>query len=124
MKTKNKQSVQIFLNKLNWLANQGEMQNIDTFRIDIYQFRFKLPLNGELLTEFTKFIQNLPIAEIRSILKIWVWLYQHDVKFKLVFSWNMNLPIKHNLKNITRPGRFHRRMKTFTHDDLMSYQCE
>ena len=120
----NSPSVEIFLNRINWKVNMGEMKQMDTFRIDVYQFDFIHPLKNESLTSFTKFIRNLPMNEVRSILKIWIWLYQHKIKFRLRFSWNENLSIKHNLKNFTKPGKLNRKIKSCGHDNLMNYQFE
>lgn len=115
---------QIFLNKLNWDANMGDIDQIDTFRIDVYQFVFKTPLEGKSLRAFTGFIKTLPMNHVRTVMKIWVWLYQQDIKFRLVFSWNENLSVLHNLKSLRGPGKVNRKLKSFTHEELMACKLE
>ena len=115
---------QIFLDKLNWKTNSGEMQNITTFQIDVYKFIFKPPLVGSTMTDFTEYLQNLPMAETRSIMKIFIWLYQHEVKFKMKFSYSPRIPFKHNLENIGKPRKLRRLLLSYGHDELMSCPLE
>lgn len=121
MQAVNKGSVAHILNRLNWDVNMGNMQAMSAFRIDVYKFQFEEQLEGDVLKDFTNLLRSLPMHELRSILKIWVWLYQHEIAFKLVFSWNFHLPVWHNIVNRMKPGKFHRKMKSFAHEDLMAY---
>lgn len=114
----------IFLNKLNWDVNMGKLKQIDTFRVDVYQFIFEHPLKDELLRAFTGFIKTLPMREVRSVMKVWVWLYQQDIKFRLKYSWNENLPVLHNIKNLMEPGKVNQKLKSFSHEELMGCQLE
>ncbi len=118
----NNPNVTIFLNRINWKANMGKMAQMDTFRVDVYQFVFDPPLRDETLMSFTKFIRKLPMREVRSVIKIWVWLYQHKIKFRLRFSWNGNLPVIYNLKHCMDPGNIDRKIKECGHENLMKYQ--
>ncbi len=114
----------LFLNKLNWKTNSGDIREFTSFQVDIYKFVFKDGLAGKMLTDFTAYINRLNMVEIRSVLKIFVWLYQHNAKFKLKFGWNKRLPLQYNIRNLFEPRRIRRLLLDCDHEDLMSYQLE
>lgn len=114
----------IFLNQLNWDANMGKLNQIDTFRMDVYQFAFEEPLKGESLQDFTGYIRTLPMDKVRTVMKIWVWLYQKGIRFELKFSWNENLSIFHNLKSVFGPERVNHKLRSFSHEELMACKLE
>lgn len=117
---KNERHTQVFLNQLNWKTNTGELARIDQFQVDIYKFVFKTPLVYDVMTEFTEYIQGLSMARLAAVMKIWVWLYQHGVRFRLVFGYNRRLPFVYNAKNILGPWKVNRQLRNCGHDDLMS----
>lgn len=121
---KNNHCIQTFLNQLNWKTTIGEITNISEFQVDVYHFIFKTPLTKDCMKQFTEYLQDLPMTETRSVMKIFVWLYQHEVSFKLKFSYNPRLPFKYNIKNIFEPGRVRRLLLSHGHDDLMSCSLE
>lgn len=86
--------------------------------------QFAEPLEGKILTAFTAFLKSLPMTEIRSILKIWMWLYQHDISFQMKFTWNKNRSMLYNLRRIYEPRRINKRLNRFRHEDLMAYSFE
>ena len=110
----------MFLDRLNWKTNTGEITDIDEFQIDVYRFTFDLPLTKDCMKQFTEYIQTLSMTELRSVMMIFVWLYQHDVKFELKFGYNPRLPFKYNIKNIFEPRRIRKRLLSHGHEDLMS----
>lgn len=116
----NNHNIQIFLNRLKWKIHSGDLTQLDEFQIDVYLFRFKTPLIGNTLKEFVEFIQELPMKELRSVMIMFVWLYQHDVKFCMVFGYNFRLAFLYNIKNIFEPRRISKLLLSCGHDDLMS----
>lgn len=124
MLEKNNRHTQIFLDRLNWQTNTGEMVQIFRFKIDVYLFQFKTPLTGKCMTDFTGYIKQLSMTELKSVMKIWVWLYQHDVKFKLRFSYNTKLPFAYNIKHIGLPKKINKTLYAHGHDDIMSCQLD
>lgn len=117
---KNERKVDIFLNRLDWKTNSGEIEGFSLFQIDVYCFRIKKGLDGEKAKAFSWYLKRLPMAELRSVMKIFVWLYQQEVDFRLVFRWNRRLPVEYNLKNLAAPRKMKKLLLANGHDDLMS----
>lgn len=122
--SKNERNVDVFLNRLNWKINSGEMKEITEFQVDVYCFRFKNGLDDDTAKEFTRYLKRLKMDEVRSVMKIFVWLYQHKVDFRLVFRWNPRLPVEYNLKSLFNPKQVREQLLANGHDDLMSYPVE
>lgn len=120
----NDRGAQNFLNRLHWDAVMNKDANIVRFVNDTYEFRFAEPLEGKILIAFTAFLKSLPMTEIRSILKIWMWLYQHDISFQMKFTWNKNRSMLYNLRRIYEPRRINKRLNRFRCEDLMAYSFE
>lgn len=120
MPMRNNRHTQMFLDRLNWRTNSGEIKEIDSFQIDVYQFCFRPSLAKEHMTDFTEYVQSLNMGELRSVMKIWIWLYQHDIKFKIRFGYNVSRSLKYNLKNLLWPARINWLLLQCEHDDLMS----
>lgn len=111
----------VFLTKLNWQANSGELKGIIKFQVDVYEFVFEQALEGTTLSKFIEYARSLDMTELRSIMRMWIWLYQHEIKFKMHFAWNESLSVRYNLKNFHNPGKLNKRLLACGHDDLMSY---
>lgn len=109
-----------FVNRLNWKINYGEITKMSIFQIDVYKFTFNPYLEYELTKQFGQFLKTLHFTEIRSVALIWVWLYQHGVKFRLRFGYNPRLKFLYNIKNILMPGMINRMLKDCGHNDLMT----
>lgn len=124
MAEKNDRSTQTFLDRLNWKTNTGEMPDISEFQVDVYRFKFRPPMTGECMTDFTEFLQGLSLRQIHSVIQIWVWLYQHNVKFRMVFGYNPRLSLRYNIRNILQPGKINKLLLSREHDDLMSCSLE
>ena len=114
----------LFLNRLKWQTATGEMVEIQMFQADIYRFIFQKPLTKKCMVDFAEYVSTLSMEQKSSIMQIWVWLYQHDIKFKLIFSWNPRCPIKYNLKNLLSPKRINKQLSAFNHDDIMPCPLE
>lgn len=121
---RNKRRAEQFLTRLNWKIYEGEIKEITTFQVDVYKFVIMTPLTEENLEKFMVYIRKLDMTELRSTLKIFVWLYQHKVCFKLKFGWNRNLPVWYSLKNLFMPMKIRRTLLAYGHDDLMSCPVE
>lgn len=115
---------QIFLDRLNWKANCGGLNELCSFQVDVYQFRMADSLRDDVLREFTDFLRLLDMRQLRSVMIIFMWLYQRDIKFTLKFRYNQNLPFWYNLKNIRKPRVIRKKMLACGHDDLMSERVE
>lgn len=113
-------NVKILLNRLNWDVSSGKTSNILELQLDVYKFKFKKPLEGDNMKEFTEFLQELDMSKLRSIMMIWIWLYQHGVEFHVVFGYNPRLPLRYNLSHITSPKKITKQLMANGHDDLMS----
>lgn len=114
----------MFLDRLNWKTNSGEMTDINEFQVDVYRFTFNPPLTENCMKQFTEYMQSLCMTQVRSVMKMFVWLYQHNVKFKLKFGYNPRLPFKYNIKNIFEPRKISKLLLSHGHDDLMSCSLE
>lgn len=112
-------SAQTFLDRLNWKVNTGDMEDIIEFQVDVCRFVFNRPLVGEDLRGFTEFVQNLSMSQVRSMMMIWVWLYQHGADFKLKFGINPKLSLMYNIKHIFLPRSIEKELLACGHDDLM-----
>lgn len=112
--------MQIFLNRINWKVSTEDIAKIHKIQVDTYLFSFKPPLEGECLAEFTQFMQKLNMKKLKSIMMIWVWLYQHNVTFKTKFRYNPNMPLRYNIKRFRDPGKLHKQFLSYGHDDIMA----
>lgn len=119
-----KPATERFLTKLDWKIHTGEMRDITMFQIDVYKFVFMTPLVGEILDDFVAYIKELDLSKVRSTMKIFVWLYQHGIYFRLKFGWNRNLPINYNLKNLFMPMKIRHTLFGYGHDELMACRLE
>lgn len=117
---KNKVSPPVFFNKLKWRLQTGEMKGFSSFQIDVFCFVFEPELSEEMSMKFTEFADRLDVSQVRSVMMMFVWLYQHDVKFRLVFAWNEDLSIVYNIRHLFDPVRVRRLLYAGGHDDLMS----
>lgn len=117
-------SPDLFFNKLKWKLQTGEMSGFSTFRVDVYEFRFCPVLSEEISQQFVEFAETLDMTQVRSVMILFVWLYQHRIKFRLVFCWNKELPAGYNLKNILMPRKVRKTLYKCGHDDLMACPLE
>lgn len=117
-------TAQIFLDRLNWKANCGGLNELCSFQVDVYQFCMADSLKDDVLKAFTDFLRLLDMRQLRSVMIIFMWLYQRDIKFTLKFRYNQNLPFWYNLKNIRKPRVIRKKMLACGHDDLMSEPVE
>lgn len=114
----------IFLNRLNWKVDMGEITSFTVFQVDVFRFRFKSGMDGDTVKGFMHYVKRLRMEELRTVMKIFVWLYQHGVDFKLSFGWNPQLPAEYNIKNLFAPMRVRKKLLACGHDDLMSCPVE
>lgn len=123
-KRKQHMSPDLFFNKLKWKLQTGEMTGFTVFTIDVYTFRFTPALSDNMSQKFVEFAETLDMVQVRSVMMLFVWLYQHDIKFRLVFHWNKELPPGYNLKNILMPRKVRKTLYKCGHDDLMACPLE
>lgn len=116
--------VQTFLNKVNWKLNTGEIGGCSEFTVDVCRFIFTPSLSKDMSEEFIAYMKTLSMTELRSVMKIWIWLYQHGVKFKLRFSYRRELPFIYNMRHILRPEKIDVSLKVCTHEALMAYTLD
>lgn len=116
----NNHSIRTFLTRLNWKVQTGELVKLTEFQIDIYRFSLEEPLIGKNLTDFTGFLQKLDMTKLRSVMMLFVWFYQHEIKFRLRFGYNPRLSFRYNMKNLFEPERVRKKMLECGHEDLMS----
>lgn len=116
----NNHSIRTFLTRLNWKVQTGELVKLTEFQIDVYRFSFKEPLKEKNFTEFTGFLQKLDMTKLRSVMILFVWFYQHEIRFQLRFGYNPRLPFRYNMKNLFEPKRVCGKMLKCGHEDLMS----
>ena len=118
-------AVERFLTKLNWKIHTGEMRDITMFQIDVYKFVFyDAACRGKSWTIFVAYIKGLDLSKVKSTMKIFVWLYQHGIYFRLKFGWNRNLPINYNLRNLFMPMKIRHTLFGYGHDELMACRLE
>lgn len=117
-------TAQIFLDRLNWKANCGGLNELCSFQVDVYQFCMADSLKDDVLREFTNFLRLLDMRQLRSVMIIFLWLYQRNIKFTLKFRYNQDLPFWYNLKNMYKPREIRKTMRSCGHDDLMSEPVE
>lgn len=122
--TKNERKVDIFLNRLDWRTNTGEITEFDMFQVDVFCFKIRRGLDGEKAKAFSGYLKTLPMAELRSTMKIFIWMYQQGVDFRLVFRWNPRLSVRYNLGHLFEPRRVRKTLLANGHDDLMSCPLE
>lgn len=117
---RNKISPPMFFNKLKWRLQTGEMKGFSSFQIDVFCFVFEPELSEEMSMKFTEFADRLDVSQVRSVMMMFVWLYQHNIKFRLVFAWNEDLSALYNVIHLFDPMRVRRLLYAGGHDDLMS----
>ena len=113
-------NTQLVLNRINWKFHTGELTFMTQFQIDVYRFVMKEPIDRMQAMEFLTFVRKLDARQQRSIMLMFIWLYQHQIRFTLTFGYNLRLPIRYNLKNILKPGQIRRCLMANGHEELMS----
>lgn len=110
----------VFFNRLQWKLQNNEMTEFTSFLIDVYCFKFDPPLPKEMSMAFTEFAGRLDMKQLRSVMILFVWLYQHGADFRLTFRWNRNASVRYNMKNLFWPRRVRKLLLKNGHDDIMS----
>lgn len=104
------ETAQQFLNRLKWKTATNDFKEMTSFRIDCYLFAFERPLSKEEQYAFIEYAESLDLCQERSIIILYIWLYQKEIPFRLKFQWNENLPLLYNLKQVRKPGWYQRNL--------------
>lgn len=99
-----------FLTKLKWNTANNTFQKMSRIQIDCYEYRFDPPLNQQIQYGFIEYMETLDIKTEKELVKIAIWLIQHDVEFSMGFRWNRNQPVRYNLKQRKRPKKLYGRI--------------
>lgn len=98
----------MLLQRLKWDTNTKQLEGIFELKIDCYTFRFRPNLTGCEQYAFLDFLETLNLASEHAILKAGIWLLQHNISFRLQFSWNRHLPWFWCLPKLWRPRKIYR----------------
>lgn len=113
--------VDIFLNRLMHKTWYEDMRFV-TFRIDCFLFDFRPEgLEKQVQYEFFEYARTLDLANQQAIIKLYIWLLQHRIKFDLRFQWNKTLPARYNWQQRTKPAHLKNLIASVDQDELMAY---
>lgn len=116
--------VDMFLNKLLFKSSVEKIQFV-TFRIDCFLFDFRPKgLEPEIQDELFQYMKTLDLSKQQAIVKIYIWLRQHNVTFKFRYSWNWDLPLVYNIMQIRKPAFLRRRLGKVDQAELMAYDLK
>lgn len=94
-----------FFSRLKWQSSTGELEEVKNLLINSTLFTFDAPLSDRIRYGLFDYMEHLNIAEDRSIIKIAIWLHQHNVAFDIRFYYNTSLPVLYNLSRVKWPSR-------------------
>lgn len=114
-------AAKILLNRLKWKTVEQSFKEMSTICVDCYLFRFEPPLNEHDQYAFLEYMEALDLTLEASIIKMAIWLYQHDIPFHLVFRYNRACPFLYNLLKIRRPKQISKNLEAHK-DQLM--ECD
>lgn len=113
--------VDMFLNRLLFKSNMDRISFV-TFRIDCFLFDFgPKGLVIEIQDELFQYMKTLDLAQQQAILKIYIWLMQHEVQFELRYSWNWDLPLAYNIRQIRKSAYLKSLIDSVDRNALMAY---
>lgn len=116
--------VDMFLNKLLFKSSVEKIQFV-TFRIDCFLFDFRPKgLDAEIQDEMFQYMKTLDLSKQQAIVKIYIWLIQHEVAFKFRYSWNWSLPLIYNIGQIRKPAFLRKRLGRVDQAELMAYDLK
>lgn len=117
-------AVDVFLNKLvheTWYNGTRFV----TFRIDCFLFDFRpyypQGLEKQLQYDLFDYLRTLDMSQQQAIVKMYIWLRQHRVKFDFRFQWNRSLPFRYNWQQRKKPAFLKNLIESVDQDQLMAY---
>jgi hypothetical protein len=108
------------LNQAEWGIVNGEVGTLSMVQLDVFRFRFPDGMDRDAAEALISYMKAIRMDELRAVMKLWVWLVQHDVRFRLTSAWNGMAPVLHNLGGIFRAAYVRRRLGGYGHDGLMA----
>lgn len=109
------------LRQLSWNAAMNLDDSIRTFKLDCYLFELGDNFTKKIEYEFFQFAKTLDMADLRAVLKLWLWLRQHRVDFKFRFQWTPALSIRHNIKSWKTTRRLKKQLAALSEKAIMAY---
>lgn len=116
----NPHETQVQLDRMNWMADQGPFSPVSMFQVDVYRFRIRTDMDRETNRAFVEYVHGLDMTQRMSIAKVWIWLYQRGLDFRLKFGYNRRKSPAYNLKFIIWPYMIDWTMRQCSHYDLMA----
>lgn len=108
------------LNQAEWGIVNGEVGTLSVVQLDVFRFRFHDDMDRDAAEALISYMKAIRMDELRAVMKLWVWLVQHDVRFRLTSAWNGMAPVLHNLGGIFRVACARRRLKGYSHEEIMA----
>lgn len=120
----NQRAVDIFLNRLvheTWYNNT----HFVTFRVDCFLFDFRKHnphgLEKQVQYDLFDYLRTLDMSQQQAIVKMYIWLKQHQVKFDFRFQWNRELPFRYNWQQRKKPAFLKNMLENVDQGQLMAY---
>lgn len=117
-------SVDIFLNRLMHETWYNETRFV-TFRVDCFLFDFRRHnpdgLEKQVQYQFFEYLRTLDMSQQQAIVKAYIWLMQHGVKFDFRYQYNKSLPFRYNWAQRKKPAKLKSLLESVDRDDLLSY---
>lgn len=124
MKRYEAQDTQRVLNQAEWGIVNGEVGTLSVVQLDVFRFRFHDGMDRDAAEALISYMKTIRMDELRAVMKLWVWLVQHDVRFRLTSAWNGMAPVLHNLGGIFRVACARRRLKGYSHEEIMAVDLQ
>lgn len=114
----------MFLNKMVHKTYYEDVRFV-SLRIDCFLFDFR-PWNPDGLDKdtqyaFLDYMRTLDLANQQAIVKMMMWLMQKEIKFRVRFQWNKNLPFTYNLGQMKKPKKLWNLVRSIDRGQLMAY---
>lgn len=123
-KSPNQRAVDIFLNRLVHETWYNDAHFV-TFRVDCFLFDFRKHnpdgLEKQVQYDLFDYMRTLDMSQQQAIVKIYIWLRQHGVRFDFRFQWNRDLPFRYNWQQRKKPAFLKKMLDSADQGQLMAY---
>lgn len=116
--------VDMFMNRMVHKTCYEDVRFV-SFRVDCFLFDFRPwhpdGLERQVQYDFLDYARTLDLANQQAIVKMMMWLIQKDVKFRLRYQWNRDLPFFYNLGQIRKPKKLRGLVASIDRRLIMAY---
>lgn len=89
--------------RIKWALCDSSLKDIAIFHVDVYNFKFEPAMDPKTAYRFIEYVDSLRLSMSTDIIRIYLWLENQGISFKMGFVWNRELPIRENLRRMRHP---------------------